>query len=58
MIQEFKKIWKSLVIGLLWFLAPLWPSGLDVVKRESLDILADLVEMTEAARTAGIHENR
>ena len=37
---------------------PLWPSGLDVVKRESLDILADLVEMTEAARTAGIHGNR
>jgi branched-chain amino acid transport system permease protein len=25
MIQEFKKIWKSLVIGLLWFLALLWP---------------------------------
>jgi carboxyl-terminal processing protease len=37
---------------------PLWPSGLDATKRESLNILADLVEMTEAAQTARVHGNR
>jgi carboxyl-terminal processing protease len=37
---------------------PLWPSGLDAVKREGLHVLADLVELTEAARTAGIQEPR
>ena len=37
---------------------PLWPSGLDAVKRESLGILADLVEMSEAARTVGINGTR
>jgi len=37
---------------------PLWPSGLDPVKRESLHVLADLVELTQAARTAGIQESR
>ena len=25
MIHEFKRVWKSLIIGLLWFLALLWP---------------------------------
>lgn len=35
---------------------PLWPSGMDPVKREGLHVLSDLVEMTEAARTAGIQE--
>lgn len=37
---------------------PLWPSGMDPVKREGLHVLADLVELTEAARTAGIQEPR
>jgi carboxyl-terminal processing protease len=33
---------------------PLWPSGLDVVKREGLAIVEDLIEQTELARTAGV----
>jgi carboxyl-terminal processing protease len=33
---------------------PLWPSGLDPVKRESISIMADLIEQTEKARTAGV----
>ena len=33
---------------------PLWPSGLDPVKREGLNIAGDLIELTEAARTAGV----
>jgi len=33
---------------------PEWPSGLDPVKRESLSIVRDLVELTENARMAGI----
>ena len=33
---------------------PLWPSGIDPVKRESLAIISDLVEQTEKARTAGV----
>ncbi len=33
---------------------PKWPSGLDPVKRESLDVLSDLVNLTENARLAGI----
>lgn len=33
---------------------PLWPSGLDPVKRESLSIMVDLVEQQDKARTAGL----
>jgi carboxyl-terminal processing protease len=32
---------------------PKWPSGLDMVKRESLCILMDLTQATEAAKAAG-----
>ncbi len=32
---------------------PEWPSGLDPVKREGIAILADLVEATQRAKTAG-----
>jgi carboxyl-terminal processing protease len=34
--------------------APKWPSGMDPVKRESLMVLRDLVELTETARMAGL----
>ncbi len=34
---------------------PKWPSGMDPVKRESIMVLRDLVDLTENARTAGIH---
>lgn len=33
---------------------PKWPSGLDPVKRESLMVLRDLVNLSESARMAGI----
>jgi carboxyl-terminal processing protease len=33
---------------------PKWPTGLDPVKRESLMVLRDLVELAESARVAGI----
>lgn len=33
---------------------PEWPTGLDPVKRESLHVLRDLVEVTETARMTGI----
>lgn len=33
---------------------PKWPTGLDPVKRESLSVLKDLVELTENARLAGM----
>ncbi len=33
---------------------PKWPSGLDPVKRESLHVLTDLIELTENARMAGL----
>jgi carboxyl-terminal processing protease len=33
---------------------PKWPTGLDPVKRESLSVLGDLVDLTESARMAGI----
>ena len=33
---------------------PLWPSGLDPVKREGLHIISDLIDLTEAAQTAGL----
>ena len=34
--------------------SPKWPSGMDPVKRESIMVLRDLVELTETARMAGI----
>ncbi len=36
---------------------PEWPSSLDPVKRESISILSDLVEVTERARMAGALQN-
>ena len=33
---------------------PEWPSALDPVKRESLYILKDLIQLTENARLAGL----
>ena len=33
---------------------PKWPSGMDPVKRESINVLRDLVQMTENAKTAGL----
>jgi len=33
---------------------PKWPAGLDPVKRESLSVLKDLVDLTENARLAGL----
>ena len=33
---------------------PKWPSGLDPVKRESLFVLRDLVDLSESARMAGL----
>lgn len=33
---------------------PKWPTGLDPVKRESLSVLKDLVDLTENAKLAGI----
>ncbi|RYD38901.1 MAG: tail-specific protease [Verrucomicrobiaceae bacterium] len=33
---------------------PKWPSGMDPVKRESINVLRDLVHMTENAKTAGL----
>jgi carboxyl-terminal processing protease len=33
---------------------PKWPTGLDPVKRESLSVLRDLVDLSEAARVAGV----
>ena len=33
---------------------PKWPTGLDPVKRESLSVLKDLVDLTENARLAGM----
>lgn len=33
---------------------PKWPTGLDPVKRESLSVLRDLVDLTENARMAGV----
>ncbi|MBK1834700.1 carboxy terminal-processing peptidase [Roseibacillus ishigakijimensis] len=35
---------------------PEWPSGLDVVKRESIHILTDLIELTEKAAVANLDE--
>jgi carboxyl-terminal processing protease len=34
--------------------SPKWPSGLDPVKREGVNILADLVDSTRSAKVAGI----
>lgn len=36
---------------------PKWPTGLDPVKRESLAVLEDLVDLTENARLAGMIQN-
>lgn len=33
---------------------PKWPTGLDPIKRESLSVLHDLVDLTESARMAGL----
>lgn len=33
---------------------PKWPTGLDPMKRESLRVLRDLVDLTESARMAGV----
>jgi carboxyl-terminal processing protease len=33
---------------------PKWPTGLDPIKRESLLVLKDLVDLTENARMAGV----
>ena len=33
---------------------PKWPTGIDPVKRESLAVLKDLVDLSENARLAGI----
>ncbi len=32
--------------------SPQWPSGLDAVKRESIEVLSDLTRLTESARVA------
>lgn len=37
--------------------SPEWPSSLDPVKRESISILSDMVEVTERARMAGALQN-
>jgi len=34
--------------------SPKWPSGMDPVKRESIMVLRDLVDLTENARLAGV----
>jgi carboxyl-terminal processing protease len=34
--------------------SPKWPTGLDPVKRESLSVLRDLVDLTENAKMAGV----
>jgi carboxyl-terminal processing protease len=36
--------------------APKWPTGLDPIKRESISVLRDLVELSESARVAGLIE--
>lgn len=36
---------------------PKWPTGLDPVKRESLSVLKDLVDLTENAKLAGLLKN-
>lgn len=33
---------------------PKWPSGLDPIKRESIHVLGDLVDLTQAARAAAV----
>jgi carboxyl-terminal processing protease len=35
---------------------PKWPTGLDPVKRETLSVLRDLVDLSEAARVAGVQK--
>jgi carboxyl-terminal processing protease len=36
--------------------SPKWPTGLDPIKRESISVLRDLVELSESARVAGLFE--
>lgn len=36
--------------------SPKWPTGLDPIKRESISVLRDLVELSENARVAGLFE--
>jgi carboxyl-terminal processing protease len=36
--------------------SPKWPTGLDPIKRESISVLRDLVELSESARVAGVFE--
>lgn len=35
---------------------PLWPSGLDPVKREGLHVISDLIELIETPRTAAVQK--
>jgi len=37
--------------------SPKWPTGLDPIKRESIAVLRDLVELSESARVAGVFES-
>ena len=36
--------------------SPKWPTGLDPIKRESISVMRDLVELSESARVAGLIE--
>jgi len=36
--------------------SPKWPTGLDPIKRESIAVMRDLVELSESARVAGLIE--
>ncbi|MFK7851539.1 MAG: carboxy terminal-processing peptidase [Akkermansiaceae bacterium] len=36
---------------------PKWPSGLNPTKREAIHVMADLIDMTESAKVAGIIKN-
>ncbi len=36
--------------------SPKWPTGLDPIKRESIAVMRDLVELSENARVAGVFE--
>jgi len=37
--------------------APEWPNGLDPKKREGLNIITDLISLTENAKVAGLFKN-
>jgi carboxyl-terminal processing protease len=36
--------------------SPKWPTGLDPIKRESIAVVRDLVELSESTRVAGVIE--